>query len=83
MSVEEIYEYEKKYERVSKETKQNGRTQFVGKIIELEQQLQTYKEKEDKLREYINSYKLDDINEYGGTNTLKEDNTKILDGSYL
>ena len=40
MSEEEIYEYEKKYERVSKETEQYGRTQFVGKIIELEQQLQ-------------------------------------------
>lgn len=91
MSIEEIYEYEKKYERVSKETEQYGRTQFVGKIIELEQQLQAYrnkdqdrswcskkevndlinesakyrqqlqayKEKEDKLREYVKDLKED------------------------
>lgn len=60
MSEEEILNYETLYNKIYKETEEYGRTQFVGRIVDLQQKIellnQCIKTDKDKIDYWIDKY---------------------------
>ena len=73
MSEEKFYELERLHDKIYEETQEYGRTQFVSRIADLQQENQKLKEELDEARDNVDYYSnvywekcevLDEIREY-------------------